>query len=330
VDLKTRVDRPAAKARLDLEKRTVVTGHPGYRLRIYDALAAIETALRAGKFRVVLPITITSPAGSERLKGLDIGHVLAQFSTVYSLADDAKDRAHNLKVGASKLDGRVLAPGERLSYNETVGPRTKAQGYRTAHVISQGELVDGMAGGSCQISSTLFATSFFAGLELVSSRPHSIPSGYIKMGLDATVAYPTTDLVIRNPYDFPIAIHFKVAQGRVSVQILGSKRPYRRIEFRRIIKEKTPFKEIPRKDPAIPRGVRVVTQRGVPGFRLERQRLFYVPGKKLPVRTEKRDLRYPPTTQYVHVGSGPQKPNFKLPRQRPPFGDVKPEFSLSQ
>ena len=138
---------------------------------------------RAGKKRVALAVSVAKTKNFDLYEGLDISHVLAEFSTVYALTTKYKDRTHNLKVGAAKLDGYVLRPGELLSYNKVVGPRNKAQGYRTAPVITAGELVDGMAGGSCQLSSTLFAAAFFAGLSLESSRPHTIPSGYIKMGL---------------------------------------------------------------------------------------------------------------------------------------------------
>ena len=122
--------------------------------------------------------------------------MLGHFSTAYSEQDKDRDRGYNLKVGASKLDGQVIGPGASFSFNDVVGPRTKAQGYRMAPVLSDGEVVDGMAGGACQLSSTLFAAAFFAGLELSSSRPHTRPSSYIKAGLDATVVYPGT-VVIR-------------------------------------------------------------------------------------------------------------------------------------
>lgn len=326
--LKRRIDRPARSARLDLEKQRVVPGRPGLRLRLYDALATVEAALRANRRSAALPIDVIQRDNKARA-GLDISHVLGRFETVYSLADTARDRAHNLKVGAAKLDGYVLDPKERLSYNEVVGPRSREQGYRTAHIISQGELVDGMAGGSCQLSSTLFAASFFAGLDLESSRPHTIPSSYIKMGLDATVAYPTTDMVIANPYDFPVVIDFKVNRGKVRVRILGKKRPWKRVTFRREILEQTEFKEVVREDPGLPRGVRIVAQRGVPGFKLIRERLFFADGAK-PAKRESRTLRYPPTTQIIKVGTGKPDPDFKRPRERPPFGDVKPELLVSQ
>jgi vancomycin resistance protein YoaR len=327
--LKQSVDRAPVPARLDLDRGKLVPGIEGYQLHVYDCLAATELALAREQPEVRLAVTVTPPAGGERLKGLVIDKVLGSFTTVYSLADKDADRAFNLKVGASKLDGTVLEPGARFSFNETVGPRTEAEGYRTAPVITEGELVDGMAGGACQLSSTLFAAAFFAGLELVSSRPHTRPSSYIKMGLDAAVAYPGTDLVLKNPYPFPVVIHFKVSQGKVQVRLLGKQRPWRKVVFEREVKETVAFKTETRQAAHIPRGVRVISQVGVPGFKIERRRLFFGGGKD-PEKVEKREVNYPPTTQYVLEGTGPRNPDWKPPPELKPFGEVPPQFSLAQ
>ena len=328
--LKDRVDRAPVASRLDLEKATVVPGSDGYQLRVYDSMAAAELAINSGATTVPLAVTIRKAGGKgDRFAGLDISHVLARFSTAYSLKQKDLDRGHNLKVGASRLDGKVLGPGEQVSFNDTVGPRTEAHGYRMATVINEGELVDGMAGGSCQLSSTLFAASFFAGLDLVNSRPHTRPSSYIKMGLDATVSYPIADMVIKNPYPVPVVLHFKVNQGRVTVRILGKKRPWRKIVFEREVKEEIPFKVVEREDSRIPRGKRAISQRGVPGFVLERRRIFTGPGKE-PSKVERRTLRYPPTTQYIRVGTGPEDPNWKPKKKVEPFGKVDKEFSMER
>jgi hypothetical protein len=223
----------------------------------------------------------------------------------------------------------VIEPGGRFSFNQTVGRRTEAEGYRTAPVITEGELVDGMAGGACQLSSTLFSAAFFAGLELESSRPHTRPSSYIKMGLDAAVAYPGTDLVLKNPYPFPVVIHFKVSQGKVAVRILGQKRPWRKVVFEREIKETIPFRTEVRQAKHIPRGYRFVSQVGVPGFKVERRRLFYSAGSN-PDKVEKREVKYPPTTQYILEGTGAKDPSWKAPPELHPFGEVPPVFSLAQ
>jgi vancomycin resistance protein YoaR len=328
--LKEELDRPAVPPKLDLEHQRVIPGRKGYAVQVYDCLVEAELGLRRGDPRVKLAVTeLGSGKRERRLARLDIGHVLGRFETVYSLADKDKDRAHNLKVGASKIDGTILDPGEEFSFNKKVGKRTEAEGYRTAPVISEGELVDGMAGGACQLSSTLFAASFFAGLDLLSSRPHTRPSSYIKMGLDAAVAYPGTDLVLKNSYPFPVVIHFVVSRGKVRVRILGKKRPWRRIVFERTLKKQEPFKEILRKVDSIPAGKKVVAQVGVPGFTLERRRLFYGKGKE-PEKTESREIRYPPNTQYINVGTGPANPDWKPPKERSPFGEVPEEFKMAR
>ena len=127
----------------------------------------------------------------------DISHVLGTFKTTFPVGD--KDRNFNLKLAASKLNGHVLQPGVEFSFNGVVGDRTEKEGYKIAHVITAGEMVDGLAGGTCQISTTLFGASFFAGLEVVKTSPHSRPSTYVTIGLDATVVYPTTDLIMKMP-----------------------------------------------------------------------------------------------------------------------------------
>lgn len=330
LSLKERIDRIARRARLDLENRKVLSGQPGIKLRVYDTIVALKRAANSGAREVSLAVVRDEAAKNETLSNVRIDQVLGEFLTAYQLTDSAKDRTHNLKVAAAKLDGTILKPGEELSYNKKVGKRTAAEGYRMAAVITQGELVDGMAGGACQISSTLFGASFFAGLDLVSSRPHTIPSGYIKMGLDAAVAYPHVDLVLRNPYPFPVVIHFTVKRGRVRAQLLGPKRPWSKVTFERDVLEEIPFEELEREDPRIPKGIRVIAQAGIPGFKLERRRLFYEGSAKEPAKIESRKLGYPPTKQIIKIGTGEANPDFKPPTDKKPFGKVPPSFSLSR
>src|SRR5262249_2603034 len=138
---------------------------------------------------------------------LDIGTMLGSFDTPYSLEPKEADRTFNLKVGATKVSGMVLLPGESFSFNDRVGPRTQENGFRYGGGITAGELVDVLGGGICQVSSTLYGASFFAGLEIVTHHPHSRPSSYVDMGLDATVVWPDVDLRLRNAYDFPVVLY---------------------------------------------------------------------------------------------------------------------------
>ena len=149
------------------------------------------------------------------------------------------------------------------------------------------------------------------------------------MALDATVVYPSTDMVLKNPYPFPVVLHFKVNEGKVRVRVLGKGRPWKKVAFEREIKETVPFKEVIRADPNIPAGRSVVSQRGVNGFKLVRRRLFYSDEKE-PVKTESRELNYPATTKYIRKGTGLADPEWKPPKEREPFGDVAPLYRLER
>jgi vancomycin resistance protein YoaR len=330
-ELKDDVDRAPVDARLDLEHHTVAPAQPGYLLRVYDSMVALEYAARSGQARVELAAGLSAARVKEQdLEGINISTVLGYWETRYSAIGPDTDRTYNLKVGADHLNGHILKPHEVFSFNEVVGDRTEKEGYRVAPVIQGGELIDGLAGGMCQIASTLHGAAFFAGLEIVSSTPHSRPSAYITMGLDSTVVYPSVDLKLRNPYDFPVVMHYQVNQGAVKVELLGKERPYR-VVFEREIKSETPFGSDTRGDAEAPSGQRYTIQEGYPGYSLIRRRYIFEKDKMpkwsgpepiadilqkqpnvKPVKKEQWALHYPATTQYVAVGTGPsslkQKP----------------------
>ena len=329
VEYKTTYDRAPVDARADLEKRVVVAEQAGFGIDIYGSLGALEQGARAGARDIQLVAGELQPSITrEKLGNLDVSHIMGWWETKYPQVE--KDRNYNLKVAAEKLNGHILMPGEEFDFNAIVGDRTEKEGYRVAHVIQAGEMIDGLAGGTCQISSTLHAAAFFAGLDFVSSRPHSRPSAYITMGLDATVVYPSVDFKMKNPYDFPVAIRYVVAQGIVRVEILGKQRPFDKVQFEREILEEKPFEVITREDPTLPIGVSLVEQGGFPGYKLERRRVFFKDGKK--VKTEKRKLEYPPTTEYLRIGSNPD-PNLVPPAQPKVHGPLDPggkEYKMAQ
>jgi hypothetical protein len=194
----------------------------------------------------------------------------------------------------------VLLPGEIFDFNGVVGPRDEANGYKVAPVIAQGELVDGIGGGTCQISGTLHGAAFFAGLEIVERYPHTRPSAYIKLGLDATVGYPTINFRIRNGFPFPIVLHETVKNGVVRAEVLGPARS-RTVTLVRRVLDVIPYEEVERPDKDLPRGLRVLGQRGVPGFKLRRYRIVR---EGVHAERQRWDDVYPPTPQIIRVGMG--------------------------
>jgi len=340
LSLKDQMDRAAIDARLDLEKHTIAADQQGILISVYEAMVALQYAVR--DLREGTPVTSLDLSAATRtaqpqvrredLKGLDVSTVLGAWETRYSNAAVDSDRTYNLKVGASKLNGYMLKPHQLFSFNGVVGDRTEKEGYRVAPVISGGELIDGLAGGMCQIASTLHAAAFFAGLEIVRSTPHSRPSVYIPMGLDSTVVYPSVDLKLRNPYDFPVIIHYVVNQGSVKVELLGKQQPYH-VAFEREIISETAFPTTTRQDPEMPAGQKITDQEGYPGYRIKRRRYLFTGKWKLDPKNENRpkpdvligkkewDISYPATALIIRVGSGP--PNLKK-KEPPPSHRIPP------
>ncbi len=299
--LKDEFDRAPEDARLDLDKRALITEVEGRRLDLDATLARLEDTLEAGKTSMSLVFAYRKPRRvAAQLGKVSVDHVLGFFETNYDRSARSAARTYNLRLAASKLDGTVLLPGETFDFNDVVGPRDEANGYRVAKVIAEGELVDGIGGGTCQISGTLHGAAFFAGLDIVERYPHTRPSSYIKMGLDATVVYPTIDFKIRNPFDFPVVLHETVKDGTVRAEILGAREPYT-VTFIRRITDALPFEQTERPDDRLPRGMRVLSQRGVPGFKLTRYRILRDGDHA--VREKWTDV-YPPTQQIVRIGTG--------------------------
>lgn len=312
LQLKAKYDRAAIDAYLDLEERKIHDDAPGQGIDVWASLPRIATAARQGAATLELvSIAVTARTTKATIGIDDISHVLGTFSTKFAVAD--RDRNFNLKLAASKINGYVLKPGEQWSFNGVVGERSQATGYKIAHVITAGEMVDGLAGGTCQISTTLFGASFFAGLDIVKRTNHSRPSTYTPLGFDATVVWPNTDLVLKNPYEFPVAFHYVVANGQAKVEILGKKRPYDKIEFARQLIEETPFGSEERFDEEMLEGESSHDQLGFNGYKLKSFRRIYK-GKKM-VREDKWTLNYKPVTEYIRRGTS-TAPEAKLPDKK--------------
>ncbi len=312
VAVKDQIDRAAADAVVDVEKKKLVPEKWGYRLDVYTTLARIDEAVHQGATELEAAVEKIKPRVlAAQLGNVKFDQVLGSFSTRY--ARSRRARSFNLRLAASKLDGTVLLPGETFDFNKTVGPRDEANGYKVAPVIAEGELVDGIGGGTCQVSGTLHAAAFFAGLEIVERTAHSRPSSYIKLGLDAAVAYPTINFRVRNNLDVPVVLHEVVGNdGWVRAEVLGAKRR-RTVTFFRRVDQVLPFEEVERPTADLREGRRRLSQRGVPGFKTT---VFRVVREGAYAWRTKTFNHYPPTTQIVKVGTAAEKSKRKVKSDR--------------
>jgi len=329
--LKTHFDQAASDAFLDLEEHQIHADAAGKGIDVWASVGMIEQAARTGATQIELA-TVAVPARiTKQSIGIDdISQVMGHYLTRFPVTEH--DRSFNLKLAASKINGTVLQPHQEWSFNGQVGERSEKEGYKIAHVITAGEMVDGLAGGTCQISTTLFGAAFFAGLDIPKTTNHSRPSVYTPLGFDATVVWPDTDLVLKNPYDFPVAIHYRVANGEAVVEILGKKRPFDKIVFAREILEDNPYNTEERIDEEMPDGQTSLDQPGFDGYKMTRFRRFFV-GKKQ-VREQKWTVNYKPVTEYVRRGTN-KDPNAKMPPAKEihgpkPPGNVGDKYEMAQ
>ena len=187
----------------------------------FDKELAKKT-LSTSQEEYVIPLQYTYP--DTTIKDLNINmfqDTLAIFTTKYNITNT--DRANNLELAAEKIDGKIIYPNGIFSYNQTVGARTIEKGYSEAKIYSNGQVVDGIGGGICQVSSTLYDTALMANLQIVERHNHQFVTSYLPAGKDATVSYGSKDLKFKNTRSYPIKIETKVENGIVTCKILGLK-----------------------------------------------------------------------------------------------------------
>ena len=141
-------------------------------------------------------------------------NLIASYTTAY---DPSESRAINIALSASKINGVVVKPGESFSFSNTVGPRTAANGFVIAPTFVNRQVVNGMGGGICQVSSTVYAAMITGGIPATERHAHSLPVSYIPQGMDATIVAGAKDLRFKNIYDYSILISATTGDGTVTI-----------------------------------------------------------------------------------------------------------------
>lgn len=169
--------------------------------------------------------TLPVPADitSEYLK--EETYLRARFSTNYSFS--SAGRKHNIQLAMKRFNGLIVPPGEIVSFNKVVGPRTAYNGFVEAKIILGGRYEQGIGGGVCQASTTVYNAALLADMEIISANHHSLRVSYIEPSFDAMVNGSWSDLKFRNNSGRNIYIHSYCDQSRVIVELYGLKMPYR-------------------------------------------------------------------------------------------------------
>lgn len=158
----------------------------------------------------------------------NINHKISSYSTSYA---SGGGRGDNIEVAAKKIDDLLLMPGEEFSYEKALGPIDREHGYKNAPVIINGDLKDGIGGGVCQVSSTLYNTQLKSGILPTERRNHSKPVSYVPRGLDATLATGSIDYKFKNTLEYPIVINTKTSNNLLTIEFWSNEKSLDGIEY---------------------------------------------------------------------------------------------------
>lgn len=200
---------------------SIVPGRVGYKLYQQAFMEKFYTYFYGqGPSEVEVPeMNIYPKVDSELLAHISTQQ-LGQYVTYFNSSN--KSRSHNISLSAKAIDNHVVFPNETFSFNQVVGMRTRNKGYKSAPIIVKGELSEGVGGGICQVSSTLFNAVDRAGLQIVQRYSHTRSVPYVPPGRDATVSWGGPDFRFQNQYNQPILIQAKRYGGSMIITLYSS------------------------------------------------------------------------------------------------------------
>ncbi len=199
---------------------TVVPGDTGRYIDKEEAAVLLQNVYE-GCEPVKIPFYVSQPdVTTQTLRDKLFADTLATYST--SFGGSTSNRSMNVARAASLINGTVVASGETFSFNDTVGHRTVENGFYTAKEYIDGKSVDGIGGGTCQVSSTLYSAVLYADMNIVERLNHMMTVGYIPLGQDATVADGGVDFKFKNTSDYPIKISATTSGSTITVSIIGT------------------------------------------------------------------------------------------------------------
>jgi len=279
----------------------VIPDKPGVLIQRKETEKALLAALLSTERRLV-KISVTSLAPSlttAQAKGMGIVGVVGSYETIYG--GDA-NRISNVQLVSHLIDGTLIGPGDTFSFNGTTGERTEGKGFKEAPVIINGELGTGVAGGVCQVSTTVFNAAYEGGLEITERHNHALYISHYPTGRDATVNYPDLDLKFVNDTQHWLLLRTFVGSDSLVVALYGTP------VDRRVESETSPLKVVAPApvervdDQDMLKGHSYVEESGEPAREVTVHRLVYSPSGTL-LHDDTWDSYYQGEKRVIKVGT---------------------------
>ena len=261
----------SAKISIENSKIQIQKDEQGKNLEVDKSINNAINELEKGNTSIDLVVEEIEPdIKKENLENIDT--ILGTYSTKFD--SSVAGRSHNVALAAKSTSDVLLMPGESFSYNKHTGSRTTSNGYKNAPVIVQGVVQEGIGGGVCQVSSTLYNAVLYAGLEIESIKNHSIPSSYVPKGRDATVSDGAIDFIFKNNLKYPVYIKNSVYGNNLTCTIYGSREDKQKIEIltNTDSESEAPIKKVD--DPTLPKGEEKQLEPGRKGYTVSTYRIY--------------------------------------------------------
>lgn len=304
---------PCVNASYDKKTDTILPEKVHAEFSLDDAVAKMDAALSGETVQITRNVEYPKVTAAA-LEQVLFRDVLGTYTTKVG---GAPGRHKNVQLTASRIDGFVMNSGESIKYGELTTPFTLENGYFLAPMYLKGKTVDGAGGGACQASSTLYAASILANLEIVQRINHGFASDYIGLGLDATVAEGGPEFEVRNNTDYPIKVQaiFETKKGKdyITVNLLGTKTDDTYVKIRTEVLSTTPYEEeIVETDELAP-GAREVEQTPYTGYLVKTYRQVYSGDGTLISETREATSKYNARNRIIKVGKAAESVSGEVP-----------------
>ncbi len=271
------VNTEVVQTALDLESdptgNTIRAGTQGVQVEI----GALQAAINSPNRHETVQCTLTDPDYTvSEYKALLFRDVLGQCTTDFNPGN--KGRTTNVLLATDFCNGVILMPGDVFSYNDTVGPRTYERGFKDATIYVGNSAEDGVGGGICQVTSTIYYAALRADLKIVERYAHSREVTYVPKGEDATVAWGSKDFKFENNTGFPMKVVTSHKSNNLTVKLYGTNLQNKTVKIETTVLSKTPFEVVYKVDETLAPGTEKVDSNGYTGYQTESYRVVYIDG----------------------------------------------------
>ena len=277
-------NNPAKDASFEITNQNTMTIHSEQAGTIFDSDALITQIKEINIYKPVSEIKVDF---KEQLPKLTAGQLedqkitglMARYTTRFDPSQS--ERTENVRVATKALDMAIVKPGDTFSFNNIVGERTVAGGYKDAFIIVDGKFVPGLGGGICQVSSTLYNVGLLANLSVVQRSNHDLAISYVPLGQDATVAYPDLDLKFNNNSDGYLLLRAWASSNTLTIELYGKVKPGQEVIITNTTESIIPAQEQRWVDETLAHGATVLKQQGHSGSLVKSVRTVRLDGKVL-------------------------------------------------